>query len=70
MITELSKYAYQEYIPGENPYLGRWKDESDDVWITPKDAYRLSKKKIAVIDEAINEIEEELHVTVEIKGNE
>jgi len=67
---ETSKYAYQEYIPGENPYMGRWKDDTDEVWITPKDAYRLSKRKVAVVDEAIKEIEEDLHVTVEVTGNE
>jgi len=66
----MSKYAKQDYIPGENPYMGRWKDDTDEVWITPKDAYRLSKRKVAVVDEAIKEIEEDLHVTVEVTGNE
>merc|ERR1719223_85590 len=50
-----SKYAYAEYIPGENPYLGRWKYSEDAVWLTPKDAYRLNSHKVDVADKFIKD---------------
>jgi hypothetical protein len=39
-----SRYAYSEYIPGENPYMGRWSKEEDKAWLPAKDAYRLGGK--------------------------
>ena len=29
-----SKYAYADYVPGENPYLGRWRAEDNGMRYT------------------------------------
>ena len=68
--TTTSKYAYQEYIPGENPYLGRWKSDDDSCWITAKDATRLNHHPVQVADEFVEKVEDDLNVTVEVVPNE
>merc|ERR1719399_1851897 len=68
---QISKYAYSEYIPGENPYYGRWKDtDTETAWITPKDAYRLNKHAVKTAEEYVHKVEDELHVSVKVVGNE
>jgi hypothetical protein len=68
---QVSKYAYSEYIPGENPYYGRWKDtDTETAWITPKDAYRLNSHSRKTAEEYVGRVEKELHVSVEVVGNE
>ena len=42
-----SIYSYSEYIPGENPYLGRWKKEDDRCWLSAKDAARMKQAPAA-----------------------
>jgi hypothetical protein len=43
-----SKYAYSEYIPGENPYLGRWRNTDEGYcWLTAKDANRIKSAEEA-----------------------
>lgn len=46
-----SKYAYQEYIPGENPYLGRWASRDNYCWLTAKDAVRVKAAEEAYAEE-------------------
>jgi hypothetical protein len=57
---QVSKYAYSEYIPGENPYYGRWKDtDTETAWITPKDAYRLNSHSRKTAEEYVGRVEKE-----------
>ena len=66
-----SRYAYAEYIPGENPYLTRWKAaDSDPAWLAPKDAWRLNQHAVEVADEYVTKVEEEQHVVVEVTDAE
>jgi hypothetical protein len=65
-----SKYAYAEYIPGENPYLGRWKSHDYSCWITPKDAYRMNMHAVEVADNYVHKIEDDYKVTVHVEDNQ
>ena len=65
-----SQYSFSEYIPGENPYLGRWKLDDGACWISPKDAARMKEHPVEVATEFVEQVEEDLNVTVDVTPNE